>query len=301
MTPIIEEISRELIEAELTPKYLLRKTNNANNCIYTFRAHECPNTMREVGRLRELTFREAGGGTDLEVDIDEGDIAEDGYLQMIVWDPNAREVVGGYRYIISTTEYPNHLSSEKYFKLSDKFRKEYLPSTIELGRSFVQPNYQGSKVNPKGLYALDNLWDGLCALIVYTDGAKYFFGKITMYDSYNKEARNLITAFMNKYFGDDKELVTPRYPIKIEADLDEIGKMFCHDNYKDDYKVLNKAVRALGENIPPLFNSYMNISATMKVFGAVTNPDFGAVEETAILITFDDVYPQKISRHTQGL
>ena len=183
MEPIIEPVSRSLLLAELTPERKVRNTNKASNEIYIFDAAECPSLLREIGRLREVAFRSAGGGTGLAVDIDEEDLAGDGYYQLIVWDPAEQEIVGGYRFIVCTSENPRHLSTEHYFTFSDKFRKEYLPYTIELGRSFVQPSYQ-SRGNSKSIYALDNLWDGLGALVVLNPKVKYLFGKVTMYASY---------------------------------------------------------------------------------------------------------------------
>ncbi len=301
MTPIIDPISREIIESELTPERLLRKTNNAGNLLYVLKAEECPNTMLEIGRLREWSFREAGGGTGMEVDIDESDTASDGYIQLIVWDPIEREIIGGYRYIISRDQNTKYISTENYFKFSDKFRKEYLPYTIELGRSFVQPKYQGTRTSTKGIYALDNLWDGLGALMSQNPDIKYFLGKVTMYGEYNKEARNLLIYFLDKYFADNDNLLTPIYPIEIEMDTEEMSKLLCNKDYTEDYKVLNKKIRSLNENVPPLINSYMSLSPSMKVFGTVCNPHFGNVEETGILITINDVYPQKIERHTKGM
>ena len=98
--PIIEPVARELLLAELTPARKMRNTHRAGNEIYIFSAAECPSLMREVGRLREAAFRGAGGGTGQEVDIDEEDLAGDGYYQLIVWDPSAQEIVGGYRFIV---------------------------------------------------------------------------------------------------------------------------------------------------------------------------------------------------------
>jgi hypothetical protein len=218
MKPLIDPVSRELIESELTPAHFLRNTNSAGNKIYVITAADSPNTRREIGRLRELAFRDAGGGTGDPIDIDELDTAENGYRQLIVWDPGAREIVGGYRYIVSNSEYPENFSTEHYFRFSDRFRKEYLPYTIELGRSFVQPHYQGSRVNPKGIYALDNLWDGLGALIVRNPGTRYFFGKVTMYGDYNREARNMLIYFLRKYFPDTDNLVEPIHPATLDID-----------------------------------------------------------------------------------
>lgn len=301
MKLLIEPVSRELIESELTEDLFLRETNNAGNKIYVITAAGAPNTMREIGRLRELAFRDAGGGTDEEVDIDELDLAEDGYKQLIVWDPNAKEIVGGYRYIVSHSEYPKNFSTEHYFRFSDRFRREFLPHTIELGRSFVQPHYQGSRENPKGIYALDNLWDGLGALIVLNPDMKYFFGKVTMYGDYNREARNMLIYFLRMYFPDNENLVEPIYPIELDIDNEKMADLFTGGSFAEDYKILSREIRSRDETVPPLINSYMNLSPTMRVFGTVRNPDFGDVEETGILITIDDIYPKKTERHVKNI
>ena len=297
MEPIIPPVDRSLILAELTEEKLLRKTNNGNNEIYVVTAQNSPNIMHELGRLRELSFRDAGGGTGAAVDIDDEDLAEEGYQQLFVWDPKAQEIVGGYRFIVSRTTHPKHMSTEHYFRFSDRFRNEFLPYTIELGRSFVQPHYQGIRQNPKGLYSLDNLWDGLGALVVTNPDMKYFFGKVTMYGDYNREARDILLYFLKKYFPDHDNLIEGIYPIELQFDTEKMEQMFCGGNYAEDYKILTREIRKCKENIPPLINSYMNISPSMRVFGTVTNPDFGGVEETGILITINDIYPGKSERH----
>ncbi len=297
MEPIIPPVDRSLILAELTEEKLLRKTNNGNNEIYVVTAQNSPNIMQELGRLRELSFRDAGGGTGAAVDIDDEDLAEEGYQQLFVWDPKAQEIVGGYRFIVSRTTHPKHMSTEHYFRFSDRFRNEFLPYTIELGRSVVQPHYQGIRQNPKGLYSLDNLWDGLGALVITNPDMKYFFGKVTMYGDYNREARDILLYFLKKYFPDHDNLIEGIYPIELQFDTEKMEQMFCGGNYAEDYKILTREIRKCKENIPPLINSYMNISPSMRVFGTVTNPDFGGVEETGILITINDIYPVKSERH----
>ena len=301
MKPLIDPVPRELIEQELTPERLMRNTNNGGNRIYVITAENSPHTMQEIGRLREWSFRDAGGGTGAEVDIDELDTVPGGYNQLLVWDPNAREIIGGYRFIISRDSHTKYLSTEHYFRFSDRFRRDILPWTIELGRSFVQPNYQGTRTNTKAIYALDNLWDGLGGLIVRNPDMKYFFGKVTMYGDYNREARNILIYFLRKYFPDTENLVEPIYPIELNIDHEKMAEIFCGADYAEDYKILGREIRARNENVPPLINSYMNLSPTMRVFGTVRNPDFGNVEETGILITIDDIYPKKSERHTKNI
>lgn len=296
MKPIIDPVAREEIERELTAEKKIRNTNKAGNEIYVITAANSPAVMREIGRLREVSFREAGGGTGEEVDIDADDLAENGYQQLIVWDPAAREIVGGYRFIICRSSRPEHLSTEHYFRFSDRFREEFLPWTIELGRSFVQPSYQ-SRDNNKSIFALDNLWDGLGALTVLNPEIRYFFGKVTMYTDFNVEARNMIIYFMHRYFPDHDELMEGIDPVEMEIDYEKYDAMFTGDNYNEDHRTLCQQVRERGENIPPLINSYMGISPSMRTFATVHNNDFGAVEETGILITIADIYPAKGERH----
>jgi hypothetical protein len=299
MEQIIEPISRELIKSELTDDKFIRETNNGGNYLYEITCHNAPHTMQEIGRLRELTFRSAGGGTGHSVDIDEYDISSNPYRQLIVWDPVDQEILGGYRWHIVDPKKGEelNLSTTSLFNFSEKFKQDYLPSLIELGRSFVQPKYQSAQRSGKGLYALDNLWDGLGALVVRNPGIKYFFGKVTMYRSYNREARNLLLYFMEKYFTDHEKLVTPIYPMELDIDRERMATILTGKNYKDDYKILSHQIRTLGEHIPPLINSYMNVSPSMKVFGTVINPHFGDVEETGIMITISDIYEKKVERY----
>lgn len=296
MEPIIEPIDRDLIASELTPGHKIRETKKMGNEIYIFHALECPATMREVGRLRELSFREAGGGTGRQIDIDGEDTAPDGYRQLIVWDPEARQIVGGYRYIVSTGSNTPHLSTEHYFRFTDKFRREFLPWTIELGRSFIQPRYQ-ARNNNKSIFALDNVWDGLGALIILNPGVRYLFGKVTMYTDYQKDARNMLIYFMQRYFPDRDHLVDPIDPIDLRIDPAHFDRIFTGATYEENYRILTQQIRDMNENIPPLINSYINLSSTMRVFGTVKNPDFGNVEETGILVTISDIYPHKSERH----
>lgn len=297
MKAVIAPVPTEALEQELTRERFLRPTNNGGNEIYIVTAADSPNVMREIGRLREVSFREGGGGTGAEVDIDELDLDPEGYKQLIVWDPKAKEIIGGYRFIVSRTSHPKCFSTEHYFRFTDKFRKEYLPYTIELGRSFVQPHYQGTRANPKGLYSLDNLWDGLGALVLANPDIRYFFGKVTMYGSYDREARNLLIYFLRKYFPDRDNLVESIHPVELDIDREKMEALFDGGSYQEDYKILTREIRKYRENIPPLINSYMSLSPSMKVFGTVINPDFGDVEETGILITINDIYPKKSERH----
>ena len=302
MEPIIAPVSLELIKAELTPNKKLRDTNKSHNEIYVINHHDSPNVMREIGRLREVAFRDSGGGSGLAMDIDEFDTMEHPYQQLIVWDPDSEKILGGYRYIMGSDiklgeDGQPLLATSHMFHFSDKFIKEYLPYTIELGRSFVAPEYQSSKAGTKALFALDNLWDGLCVLGFVNPKMKYFFGKMTMYPEYNRQARDLIQHFLFKHFEDKDKLVTPMDPIIIETDKSYMDSILTEKEFSADYKLLNAEVRRLGENIPPLVNSYMSLSPTMKTFGGGINHEFSEAEETCILINFDEIHEAKKARH----
>ena len=302
MESIIAPVSIDLIKAELTQAKKLRDTNKSHNEIYVVNHHDSPNVMREIGRLREVAFRDSGGGSGLAMDIDEFDTMENPYQQLIVWDPDAEKILGGYRYILGTDIKLDEngqplLATSHMFHFSEKFIKEYLPYTIELGRSFVSPEYQSSKAGTKALFALDNLWDGLGALAIIRPDMKYFFGKMTMYPEYNRQARDLIQHFLFKHFKDEEKLVTPLDPIRIETPVSYMDSILTEDGFKEDYKLLNAEVRRLGVNIPPLVNSYMSLSPTMKMFGGGINHEFSEAEETCILINFDEIHEAKRERH----
>lgn len=299
---IIQPISKELIKSELAPEKQLRMTNKSHNEIYVITANNSPNVMKEIGRLREIAFREAGGGTGKSMDIDEFDVGENCYKQLIVWNPEAEEIIGGYRYMLGTDWKLNAdrqpiLATSHMFHFSDKFIDEYMPYTVELGRSFVSLEYQSSRMGSKSLFALDNLWDGLGALTVIRPNIKYFFGKMTMYPSYIRRGRDMILYFLKKHFDDKENLIIPMKPLKIETDESELKELFCEDDFKKDYRILNREIRKLGYNIPPLVNAYMGLSPTMKLFGTAINYGFGDVEETGILITVDEILEEKRIRH----
>lgn len=299
---VIDPVDPYLIEAELTPERFLRDTNKGNNKIYVVTAADSPNTMREIGRLREIAFRSAGGGTGKDCDIDEFDTMPTPCRQLIVWDPESRQILGGYRFLRgSEMEYNSdgvpRIATSHMFSFSPKFLSDYLPYTIELGRSFVRIEYQNTRQGAKALFTLDNLWDGLGSLTVIYPEIKYLFGKVTMYPSYIAACRDMILYFLHKYFPDPDALVRPLKPLEISSDLASLEAMFCGGDFKSDYRILNSEVHARGLNIPPLVNAYMGLSPTMRMFGTAINDEFGNVEESGIFLTISEIFPQKKERH----
>ncbi len=299
---IIDPVPLELIVSELTPDRFLRKTNKGGNEIYVVDAHNAPNVMKEIGRLREIAFRTAGGGTGKACDIDEFDTMEPPCRQLIVWDPDSSQILGGYRYIAGSdirigADGNPHIATSHMFRFSRRFIDEFLPETIELGRSFVRLEYQSSKMGAKGIYVLDNLWDGLGALTVEHPEIRYLFGKFTMYPSYSVECRNMILYFLSKHFPDPDRLVVPISPLATNMDTEALGRIFIGNSFKEDYKILNKAIRDHGYNIPPLVNAYMGLSPTMRMFGTAINDEFGDVEESGIFFAISEIFEEKKQRH----
>lgn len=299
---IIDPIDIRLIEQELTPERFLRKTNKAGNEIYIIDAHNSPHVMQEIGRLREIAFRHAGGGTGKACDIDEFDTMHPACQQLLVWNPGDREIIGAYRFILgSNMQFDSNgspiIAMAHMFHFSPQFITDFLPGTLELGRSFVTPEYQSSRVGAKGIFALDNLWDGLGALTVIHPEIKYLFGKMTMYTSYPVDCRNLLLAFLHLYFPDRDRLVTPIHPLDTGHDLNEVASFFVGNDFNTDYRRLNTYIRNKGINIPPLVNAYMSLSPTMRMLGTAINHEFGDVEESGILIKIDEIADAKKSRH----
>lgn len=302
MEKIIEPVDIALVEAELTPERFLRHTNKGGNDIYVVTAHNAPNTMREIGRLREIAFRTAGGGTGKACDIDEFDTMDNPCRQLIVWDPREKMILGAYRFLCGNdmaldSEGRPNIAMTHMFGYSERFMRDYLPYTIELGRSFVRLEYQSSRQGTAAIYVLDNLWDGLGALTRVYPNIKYLFGKVTMYPSYTREDRNMILHFLNKYFPDRDRLAWPLHPLVTDADPAELEAKFTGGDFKSDLRLLNNFVRSHGNTIPPLVHAYMSLSPTMRTFGTAINYEFGDVEETGIFLAIDEILEEKKQRH----
>lgn len=304
---IIPPVPREMLRAELKHKNFLRMTNCGNKEIYITTAHLSPSIMREIGRLRELSFALDGGGTGKDCDIDEFDTLPEPYCfkQLFVWSPEDEEIVGGYRFIHGSNMMRREdgtiaTPTSELFQYSDDFVKNYLPYTVELGRAFVQPDFQPGNDFRKGLYSLDNLWDGLGAIALEIPETRYFFGKITMYPQMNTRAKDLILFFLKKHFPDRDGLVWPYEVLPIESDLNELNALFDGRNYKEDYQILVRNVRALDSVVPAMINAYMNLSPTMRSFGTAINTEFGNTDETGILLTLRDIVPEKKVRYLES-
>ena len=302
MEKIIDAIPVDFIRKELSAARKLMDTNKGGNEIYVVDCHNAPNTLKEIGRIRELTYREAGGCSGKEMDLDEYDFLDKPYQQLIVWDPEAKAIIGGYRYILGKdvvlkADGQPKVTSSHLYHFSEKFLKDYLPKTMELGRSFVAPEYQSSKAGAKALFTMDNLWDGIAGVLLSNPGVEYFFGKMTIYKSYDKIGRELIMHFLEKHFPDNEGLIRPYKKLKPKTDPRMMGLILKEDDLRADLRCLKDALRRLGTSIPPLVNSYINSSSTMKIFGSAVNDELSDAIETGLMINFEEMYPDKRDRH----
>ncbi len=305
MKQIIPPVDRNLLKKELTEKIFVRPTNKAHNEIYITDAFESPNIMKEIGRLRELSFRSWGGGTGNEIDTDEFDFLKKPFKQLIVWDPEDEEIVGGYRFLsgknvaLKEDGQPNFVMAD-FFTFSDDFIKNYLPYSIELGRAFVQPDYQTAKRGVKSLFALDNLWDGLGALIHLEKNSKYFIGKVNIYPSYPQLARELLYEYMFLHCPDPDKLISPKVPVEVSEESKKIANVVLTEkNAAANYKALQKTVRHIGTTIPPMFNAYIGLTDTLRMFGTMIDKDFGGTYESAIMLTMNDLIESKRQRYIE--
>lgn len=300
MKKIIDPVPVELIKAELTPSKKLEDTNKGHNELYIVTWHDSPNVVTEIGRLRELTFRQAGGSTGEEIDLDEYDKMEKPYKQLIVWDPDSEAIIGGYRFILGSDAVFDEkgqpmLASSHQFRFSKKFIDEYLPHVMELGRNFVVPSPDGSR----SIFALDNLWDGIVAVLMKNPDLLYFFGKITIYPSYDHIIRDLIYRFLWKHYEDKDELVRPwdDQAVMPDSDPELMDLVINKDDPAEDYKLLKGAAKLRGVNIPPNMTAYLSITSQMMMFGTAVNRLMHNIEDTGVLMPFDAIYHEKKRRH----
>ena len=306
MTPIIDPISKELLKQELNEKTFLRKTNKADNEIYVVNAENSPNVLREIGRLREVSFRAVGGGSGKECDLDHFDLEDKACYQLIVWNPELEEIIGGYRFTrwAQASFHDNgqpYVNTEHLFDFSEKFLKEYFPYCLEMARAFVQPKYQSAEMGRKSLFALDNLWDGIGGLVATDPSIKYLAGKVTIYSTSPDKSRKAMIYYLEKFFGDREKMLVSKHPETCtDEERAEFDAMFCADTAKENYKILNNFVKSMNDSIPPLIHSYIELSSSMKTFGTTFDPDFGDCYDTAMIITINDIYEPKKKRYIES-
>ena len=297
MKEIIPPVDTALLLTELEG-HLLRPTNKAGNLIYDITAHQCPNVMREIARLREISYRDGGGATGQEMDIDDMDTMAKPYHQLIVWDPDNQQIVGGYRYLFGSEaeirDGQPYITSAHLFHYSERFIRAYLPDTIEFGRAFVQPMYQQREMGVKALFALGNIWDGIGASVYNHPELRWMIGKVTIYPDYNATARELIYSYLDRYHRGEEGLFAPYKPLAVHS---VNPSPFEGDDKQENYHILQRAIREQGTVIPPMFSAYLNITNDLWFFGNAINDELANVFETGIMVDLETVYDEKKERY----
>ena len=248
--------------------------------------------MREVGRLREVSFRCVGEGTGEKQDIDRYDAH---YRHLILWDEEDLEIVGAYRlaeaWRMSNSE-DDQLYSSTLFNYSPAMQ-QFFEQGIELGRSFVQPRYWGKR-------SLDYLWYGIGAYLKRHPEVRYMFGPVSLSNSYPQHAKDLLVYFYTLYFPDQDKLgrsFTP-YSIKPEAEK-AISILFTGEDYKEDFKTLKQQMDFVNCAVPTLYKQYADVceEGGVRFLDFGVDADFNFCVDGLVLVDMDYLKEKKRNRY----
>ena len=305
MEPIIPQVDKKLVKQELNESTFLRYTSKANNELYVIDNQVAPNALREVARLREITFRDANAGTGKALDLQDFDLYDKACKNLILWDPDHEEIIGGYRFtdwgqVAFEADGQPKVNTSHLFTFTPEFIQGPFSTTIEMARAWVRPDYRTREMGLKSLYALDNLWDGLGGIVATHPKIKYLAGKVSLFKTQPKKSRNAIIYFMQKFLNGGQSMLAKNPEIISPEEAAYYDSIFTASTMMDNYRLLQSFVKSCGDAIPPMVNMYINLSPTMKTFGCVCDPDFGEVYDMFILITLEDVYQERYGRYIQS-
>ncbi len=287
---------RKSLRDELSSSELLGRTAD-DKIIYLYDYAKKSTILKEVGRLREMTFRKVGEGTGRQRDTDDYDKY---YRHIVLWDDKELEVVGSYRVgqgrEICDVFGVSGFYTNSLFNFSSDFN-ELLPHSIELGRSFVQSKYWGSR-------ALDYLWYGIGAYLKKHSFVKYMFGPVSLSNSYPDEAKKLLIYFYSKYFPAPKKFATSKNPFVLSRhEEEEFEGYFGFENYEEDFRKLKNLLKNYGCIVPVLFKQYSELCEKGGVYFSDfgVDPDFGDCVDGFIIVEIDKILPAKRERYMGSL
>lgn len=289
---IVRPEDPKVLKKELASAEKLGTTSDGKK-IYLVSYEQGKNLLREIARLREVTFRRVGEGTGLAKDMDEFDTF---YRHIILWDDDNLEIVGAYRLGICSEilsrQGLNGLYTTTLFNFSQSMYA-LLPQAVELGRSFVQKRYWRSN-------ALDYLWQGIGAFLATYPEIKYLFGAVSISNSYSEEAKDLIVHFYKKWFPDKQALAVAKNRYNISAKKEqELKALFSGHDFKSDLQKLKEYLKQYGFAIPILYKQYTDLCQD----GGVRFMDFGVDKNFAscvdglILVQIDMIKSRKRERY----
>jgi putative hemolysin len=287
--------SRQALKKELSNGELLGQTRDGKQ-ILLMNWEPGSALMREIGRLRELSFRKVGEGTGKRRDTDNYDLY---YRHLVLWDEAELEVVGSYRIgevgVILVNQGGEGLYTHSLFKFSKNFDR-YARQSIELGRSFVQPRYWGTR-------ALDYLWQGVGAYLRHHPEIGYMYGPVSISAHYPKPARDLMVDFFKRYFVTKEDLGHAKVPYEIsQSTWDEFGQVFSGDDYDADLQELKNQLALFDLTIPTLFKQYTDLceSGGVRFLDFGIDPEFAGCTDGMILVEIARVKASKRKRYMGG-
>jgi len=299
-TPLFETIQavarpndRKAVRAALLQSRILGETRDGKK-IFLYRYQDnCP-VMQEIARLREITFRSVEEGTGLAQDFDKFDLY---YSHIVLWDEQQLEIVGAYRVALGPDILAAHgiegFYTQTLFDLKSDFTA-LLPYSMELGRSFVQPNYWGQ-------HSLEYLWYGIGAYLRERPDIKYLFGPVSISNAYPQLAKELIIGFYQQQFGSELPHTRARMPFTIS----EPSRQFAIDKFNADYsssfKILNSELKKLGVKVPTLYKQYVELCVDKgcRFVDFNIDPDFNHCIDSLIMVEIDKIAPKKRQRYIE--
>ena len=281
--------NRQYIKEELSLAIVLGETNDGKK-IYLFDYKKESSVMKEISRLREFTFRKVEEGTGKKRDLDEFD---EYYKHIVLWDDVKLEIVGSYR--IGESDFINEYFGKEGFYSNSlfNFNKEfdpYLTNSIELGRSFVQPKYWGSR-------ALDYLWQGIGAYLYKNPHIRYMFGPVSLSSSIPKGAQNLIIYYYSKYYSNKSDFLSPINPFTItKNEKDEMNSIF---NEKENFLLLKEQLECYNTTVPTLYKQYSDLCEKdgISFMGFNVDENFNNCVDSFILVDIKSMKEKKRKRY----
>ncbi|MFX4280830.1 GNAT family N-acyltransferase [Aliarcobacter butzleri] len=280
---IAHPVSKIDLYNELKKSPLLGQTNDGKK-IYLYDYVEDSIVLKELGRLREISFRKVGEGVNKKRDIDKYDVY---YQHIILYDKNELEIVGAYRIGNSDVIFKEFgtkgFYSNTLFQYNDEFMF-YLQNSIELGRSFVQPKYWGTR-------ALDYLWYGIGAYVKANPNIKYMFGPVSISGAFPAIAKDMLVFYYNYYYSSEKNLVEARTPFSYSSHIHDIKEFFTLEDKKRDFKSLKIALSNIGVNVPTLYKQYSELTLDdgVKFLDFNVDKNFGDCIDSFILVEIDKI------------
>ena len=284
--------NRQILKQELAQCQSLGQTSDGKK-IYLYEYEKGSVILQEIARLREYTFRKVEEGTGKKRDKDDYDYY---YKHIVLWDDKELEIAGAYRIAESNYVYENYGKEGFYtnslFQFDEGFRP-YLNNSIELGRSFVQPKYWGSR-------ALDYLWQGIGAYLYENSHIKYMFGAVTLSASMPKSAQELIIYYYDKYYGNHHELLHLKDAFKFSKNaVEDLEFIFKSNEVKEDFRILREQLDYYGITVPTLYKQYADLceAGGISFMGYNVDKDFGNCVDSFILVEIEKVKDKKRERY----